>query len=145
MIKRILVPVDGSPHSVRAAELASEIAVKFEAEIVLLHVLLRGHMPEGLKKAIEVEVGTHPSRESGELAIMPQEIMARVEDKNTTQLSLKALEVIANYVLSRVAAMCHGKGIEKLTQIAEEGHPAKTILSTAERIEADMIVMEAVD
>ena len=81
MIKKILVPVDGSAHSVKAAELASDLAVKYGAEIVLLHVLLRGHMPEGLKKAIEIEVGTQPGTGTGHLVNIPQQIMARVQDK----------------------------------------------------------------
>ena len=141
MIKKILVPVDGSAHSVKAAELASDLAVKYGAEIVLLHVLLRGHMPEGLKRAIEIEVGTQPNSGTGHLVNMPQQIMARVQDKKTTQLSLEALDVIAKYVLSQVTALCRDKGVEKVTQTVEEGNPAKIILGLAESSGADMIVM----
>ena len=141
MIKKILVPVDGSPHSVKAAELASEIAVKFGAEIVLLHVLLRGHMPEGLKRAIEVEVGTRTDTGTGHLVNMPIQIMARVQDKKTTQLSLEALDAIAKYVLSQVTALCRDKGVKKVTQTVEEGNPAKIILALAESAGVDMIVM----
>ncbi len=141
MIKKILVPVDGSAHSVKAAELASDLAVKYGAEIVLLHVLLRGHMPEGLKKAIEIEVGTQPGTGTGHLVNMPQQIMARVQDKKTTQLSLEALDVIAKYVLSQVTAMCRDKGVAKVKQTVEEGNPAKIILSVAESAGVDMIVM----
>lgn len=141
MIKKILVPVDGSVHSIKAVELASDIAGKYGAEIVLLHVLLRGHMPEGLRKAIEVEVGTGRTPSPSHLVNMPQEIMARVKDKKTTQLSLEALDVIAKFVLSKVAALCREKGVEKVTQAVEEGNPTKIILEQAERGGADMIVM----
>ena len=141
MIKKILVPVDGSAHSIKAAELASDLATKYGAEILLLHVLLRGHMPEGLKKAIEVEVGMGSGGGSGHQVIMPQEIMARVKDKKTTQLSLEALDVIAKYILSKVATLCREKGVEKVTQKVEEGNPAKIILALAESSHADMIVM----
>ena len=48
MIKKILVPVDGSAHSIKAAELASDLAAKYGAEILLLHVLLRGHMKHAI-------------------------------------------------------------------------------------------------
>ena len=141
MIKKILVPVDGSAHSVKAAELASDLAVRYGAEIVLLHVLLRGHMPEGLMKAIEIEVGTQPASGTGHVVNMPQQIMARVQDKKTTQLSLEALDVIAKYVLSRVTALCRDKGVAKVTQTVEEGNPAKIILGVAESAGVDMIVM----
>ena len=141
MIKKILVPVDGSPQSVKAVEFASDLASKYDAEVVLLHVLLRGHMPEGLRKAIEVEVGTRTGASAGNLVNLPPEIMARVEDKSTTQLSLEALDVIAKFVLSRVTALCKEKGVRQVTQTVEEGNPAKIILETAESKKADMIVM----
>jgi nucleotide-binding universal stress UspA family protein len=72
---------------------------------------------------------------------MPQQIMARVQDKKTTQLSLEALDVIAKYVLSQVTALCRDRGVEKVTQTVEEGNPAKIILGLAESAGVDMIVM----
>ena len=141
MIKRILVPVDGSVHSVQAVELASEIASRFDAEIILLHILLRGHMPEGLRRAIEVEVSQRPEAGSGHLVNMPQEIMARVKDKKATQLSLEALDVIAKFVLSRVASICREKGVAEVKRTVEEGDPTEIILETAEKNNVDMIVM----
>jgi nucleotide-binding universal stress UspA family protein len=140
MIKKILVPVDGSPHSVKAVELASDLASKYEAEIVLLHVLLRGHMPDGLKKALEVEVGTRKIS-SDNLVNMPQQIMARVGSKKDTQLSLEELNYIGKYVLSSVATICRDKGIATVQQRVEEGNPAKVIIKIAEDVSADMIVM----
>jgi hypothetical protein len=47
--------VVGSSHSIKAAELASDLASKYVAEIILLQDLLRGHMPDGLRKALQVE------------------------------------------------------------------------------------------
>jgi len=38
MIKKILVPIDGSTHSKKALEFASELAAKFDAELNLLNV-----------------------------------------------------------------------------------------------------------
>ena len=140
MIKTILVPVDGSQPSIKAAELASDLAAKYDAEIVLLHVLLRGHMAEGLRKALEVEVS---SKAAGfeNLVNIPQEIMARVGDKKDRQLTLEQLEFIGNRVLASVAALCKEKGVTKVKQRVEEGEPAKTILQAAEDTKADMIVM----
>ena len=140
MIKKILVPVDGSPHSVKAVELASDLASKYEAEIVLLHVLLRGHMPDGLKKAIEIEVGSRKTS-SDHLVNMPQQIMARVGSKKDTQFSLEELNYIGKYVLSSVATICQDKGIATIKKRVEEGNPANVIIKIAEEMPADMIVM----
>lgn len=140
MIKKILVPVDGSQHSVKAVELASDLASKYDAEVILLHVLLRGHMPDGLKKALEIEVGRHKASIDN-LVIIPQEIMARVGNKKDTQLSLKELDYIGNHVLSSVAAICKDKGVSKVDKRVEEGNPAKVIIKIAGDTQADMIVM----
>ena len=40
-IKTILIPVDGSVHARKAALVGAAIATKFNARVILLHVLLR--------------------------------------------------------------------------------------------------------
>ncbi len=140
MIKKILVPVDGSAHSVKAVELASDLASKYDAEIILLHVLLRGHMPDGLKRALEVEVG---QRKDGakNLVNMPQEIMARVGSKKDAQLSIDELNFLGKYVLGSVARICQDKGVRKVEERVEEGNPANVVIKVAEDAGVDMIVM----
>ncbi len=140
MIKKILVPVDGSSHSVKAVELASDLASKYGAEIVLLHVLLHGQMPDGLKKAIEIEVGSRKTS-SDHLVNMPQQILARVGSKKDTLLTLEELNYIGKHVLSSVATICRDKGITKVQERVEEGNPANIIINIAEEMPADMIVM----
>lgn len=140
MINKILVPVDGSPHSIKAVELAASIASKFEAEIILLHVLLRGHIPAGLRKALDVELSPSKSRPEN-LVVIPQEIMARVEDKSSATLSADALDFIAKHVLSRVKQICKDAGVKKVTERVEEGNPARHILNVAEASHVDMIIM----
>jgi len=141
LLKKILVAVDGSPHSVKAVQLASDLASKYDAEIVLLHVLLRGHMPDGLKKALEIEIGGKGGRKADNLVNMPQEIMARVKTKGETQLSVEELEFIAKYVLSRVEVICKESGVSKVSKRVEEGNPAEIIVTVANESGVDMIVM----
>ncbi|MGI9373036.1 MAG: universal stress protein [Hyphomicrobiales bacterium] len=140
MLKKILVPVDGSEHSLKAVELAADLANKYDAEVILLHVLLRGHVPAGLKKALDVELSKSKARPEN-LVVIPQEIMARVEDKNTATLSADALDFIARHVLSRVKQICKDAGVKKVTERVEEGNPTRHILNIAESAKVDMIVM----
>jgi nucleotide-binding universal stress UspA family protein len=141
MIKKILVPFDGSTHSVKAVELASDLASKYDAEIMLLHVLLRGHMPEGLKRAMEVEVGHGAGRSAHHLVNYPQEILARVDDKKTTQMSVDELNFIGEKMLSGVVELCREKGVNTVTKHIDEGNPVEIILKLSESADVDMIVM----
>jgi nucleotide-binding universal stress UspA family protein len=140
VLKKILVPVDGSNHSIKAVELAAELATKFDAEVILLHVLLRGHIPAGLRKALDVELS--PTRvKPDNLVVIPQEIMARVEDKKAATLSADALEFIAKHFLSRVKQICKNAGVKKISERVEEGNPTRHILNIAAASRVDMIIM----
>lgn len=41
MFRRILVPIDGSPNSYRGLKFAIDIALKYDSEITLIHVIER--------------------------------------------------------------------------------------------------------
>ena len=142
MLNKLLVPVDGSPQSVKAVKLAAELASKYDAEIVLLHVLLRGHMPEGLKRALNIEVGkTRSHGDNMNLVIVPQEVMVRVDRPGETQLTIDELQLVGKYVLSSVEIICKDAGLSKVTRRVEEGDPARVIVKVAEEMKPDMIVM----
>ncbi len=55
MISSILVPYDGSSCSIRALELACDLAAKYEARITLLHVVTGHKVPEELAHFAERE------------------------------------------------------------------------------------------
>jgi nucleotide-binding universal stress UspA family protein len=139
-VRKILVPVDGSPHALKAAELTSDLAVKHDAEIVLLHALLSKEIPAGLKKALEIELG---EREPGydNLVNIPVEIMARIGIRKDNALSLRELGLLGQYVLSGVADKCLSRGVRKVEKRVEEGRAAEVIADVAKAIDADMIVM----
>ena len=141
MLKTILVPTDGSSHANRAVDLAGDLAVKYGAKVVLLHVLLRGHMPEGLMRAAQVEhLGTASSAPDN-LVNMPQEIMARVEGRMGTQMPLEVLDFIGKRVLAGAKQSCRDKGVQTVETQVEEGSPTEIILDLAKRANADMIIM----
>jgi nucleotide-binding universal stress UspA family protein len=55
MAKTILIATDGSSHANKAVQVGSDIAAKYGAEVVLVHVLLRDHLSENLRQMAEVE------------------------------------------------------------------------------------------
>ena len=138
MLNTILVPTDGSPHADKAVDLAADLAAKYGARIVLLHVLLRGHMPEGLVRAAQVENIGAKSDAPDNLVNIPQQIMARVEGKSGTQMPLEILQFIAKRVLAGAEKTCLDKGVQTVELAVEEGNPTEIILDYAKRTKADM-------
>ena len=55
MINKILVPLDGSGHTARTIEFASNIARQEDAAIHLLHVVEDTSIPEGVMDYIHAE------------------------------------------------------------------------------------------
>jgi nucleotide-binding universal stress UspA family protein len=141
MLDTIVVPTDGSAHADKAVDLASDLAQKYGAKIILLHVLLRGHMPEGLLRAAQVEHVGEKGGKPDNLANIPQEIMARVEGKKGTQVPIEVLEFIGKRVLASAERICKDKGVKQVDLAVEEGNPAELILDCAKKNNADMIVM----
>ena len=77
MIKKILVPIDGSEVALRALEFAIEIGKKFSSEVIALNIdipydLNRIVPPKGTnsdeKKVKEVELGAKPLEEAEAVA-----------------------------------------------------------------------------
>lgn len=141
MLNTIIVPTDGSPYADKAVDLAADLAGKYGAKIVLLHVLLRGHMPEGLLRAAQVENIGAKSGGADNLVNLPQQIMARVDGKSGNQVSLEVLQFIGKRVLAGAEKTCLDKGVPTVELAVEEGNPTEIILDYAKRTNADMIVM----
>lgn len=114
MSKIVLVPVDGSQHSKKALELATELCNGFEGELSLLHVVQS--LPQDRTLAL------------GGAAITVHDTGA-------------ALERIGGQLMdaARQLAAEHGCPVAGTKLVA--GDPAMQIVARAKEIEADMIVM----
>ena len=116
MLKRMLVAIDGSENADRALDLACDLALKYDAEIHLLHVV-RGVAedppPESLVKYAELE-----------------------------HLDIRdAAWSMGNEVLQSAANRVRRVGEVKLTTKLRAGDPSKEIEKAVGQIEADAVVM----
>ncbi|HUO41801.1 MAG TPA: universal stress protein [Methylomirabilota bacterium] len=113
-IGNILVGFDGSEHSKKAAELSVDLAVKWNAELYLIHVLEEKEtvLPEAYREYAKVE-HVDPSAYFDSI----YEFLQPVEDR------------------ARAA------GIKKLERINAWGHPAEEILKAAQEHNADVIIL----
>jgi nucleotide-binding universal stress UspA family protein len=55
MFQTILVPTDGSVHAGKALQLATDIAEKYTARLVLLHVVPSSPLPEDVRRMARSE------------------------------------------------------------------------------------------
>ena len=114
MPKQILTAVDGSKASRKALEFASELAVKFDARLHLLHVAQALHQDKTLVL--------------GGAAI-------------TVHASPEELERAGRKVVDAARAIAETLGCQQISTDTVSGDPAKQIVKRAEAHGADMIVL----
>ncbi len=144
MIETILVPTDGSTHARKATEFAAELATRFGARIVLLHVLLRDHLAEGLENVSQIQ--RHFGASEGSLAeivgdIPPEKLAEWGGQELGSEAMRHALEYVAGRIIEWAAKVAADKGIADVRSHVEDGDPIERILEWAEKENADVIVM----
>ena len=144
MIKTIVVPTDGSSHAKKACDLAADIAEKYGARMIILHVLMRhtsesdietlceeNAMPESLAKKFKdlrdsyVEMAAATYEPGPIFLLMPDDLLKEVGD----------------LILNNARQRAESKGIKNISAHIVDGTPADVIIAAAEKEKADMIVM----
>lgn len=125
MFQRILVPLDGSEHSLRALDIAIQVAKKFEGKITLVHVY-----SAAVKPVMMPEAATAPP------PMIP--IMTPLEVSKIAEAARKAGSGILMGGAERVKA----EGVPVET-ILLEGNTVQEIIKAAGEGKFDLIVMGA--
>lgn len=116
MVKKILVPVDGSEHAQKAVEFGANMAVQNDAAVHLLHVVSPTKIPEGF---IE---------------------LARSEHIEGPPINAY-LQTVGSQIIEQAETLARGKGVKEIQKDVVEGDPAETILNYAQQGGFDMIVI----
>lgn len=144
MINKVLVATDGSENAERAVIFASELAARYGASLTVLHVLLRDHLDEGLRRFAEVEHIAEPDRPS--LPSMMEQIpeahfphtLVPAEAAGSADEVVRA---VADQVLRAAEDVALENGVEKISKVTKDGNTARCILETADEMRADLIVI----
>ncbi len=115
MINKLLVALDGSNHSLKAVDYASEIAASLKAKVILLYVVKPQELPEGLRDYADLE--------------------------HIPGLDMDILKKIAGDLVSNAEIRAREKGVDDIVCEVEEGPVARTIIARAQHHDADMIVV----
>lgn len=116
MIKKILVPTDGSKGSENAIHMAVEMAKNHNAELYILYVVPKGELPKKVVNYIQ-------------------------EEKIDGGLGKLSTKVIGEAVLEPVLKKIKAQGINLGKWMVLRGDPAQEILKFAKNRQVDMIVM----
>lgn len=118
MFNTILIPIDGSAQSRRAAELGCDLATKYGASVHFLHITQSPVRDEDLAfagAATTVRVAMHAPQEE--------------------------LQQVAKHLMEVAVEHAGRQGCRQVTTEIAGGDPAQRILKTADEIKADVIVM----
>jgi nucleotide-binding universal stress UspA family protein len=143
MFKKILVATDGSDHATKAVELASEMAEKYGAKLVLVHVLQHGRVPESVRKMLEVEHLIEPrQRQQPQVAnIAGGLVTAMGQGTEASDVSYHVFETLGEHILATAKQVARDRGVKEVQKVVEDGDPVHRILACANREKADLIVV----
>ena len=120
MFERILVPLDGSKHSMRALENAVQIAKKCDGKITLIHVYS------------VLRVGVVPMAMAEPVALPPEMVNKLAE----------AVREAGSSILEDAKKKVEAEGVQSQT-LLREGHVVEEILRAAKEEDIDLIVIGA--
>ena len=136
-MKSILVSVDGSPYATRAMSIACDLAALHQADLKLLHVLMRDKDPgDFLNLPIASEIESGALEQLKALAAAPSPELTAADVMRSPNASGK---VVPTPILE--AAAKADRGLEYQILAPKDGNPADCIVAAAEDANVDTIVM----
>ena len=115
MIKKILIAVDGSKHSLSSVSYGAEIAKAMDAQVLLYHVVKPYKLPDALR------------------------VFAKAEHMQTFDPEL--LRKGAQYLLAGALSEARKAGVKNVEIETDEGPIARSIIDRAKTFKADLIVI----
>lgn len=146
-MKTILVPTDGSAAAEKALDLALDLAEKHNANIKLMHVLLRDKEPDELLRLPELSAaegdvaGALKTLERSEETPRTAEELMSARNTPSRPSPESLLRNIGAHVLKRASAYAENRGVSAEALDLADGTAALAIKAAALSTNADTIVM----
>jgi len=143
MFKKILCASDGSDHSGKALDLAIDLATKYAASLVILHVPHRSENIDALQRFAEIEGLSKPvNLELKRLqALDPGLDIATGSAFQDAAISPRLLIEIGQHIIDRAKNRAQQKGLKNVDARIENGDPADSILHCINEENIDCVVM----
>lgn len=143
MFNKILCPIDGSKHADKALDLAIDLADKYGAELVIMHVPQPSENVASLRRFAEVEglaqeVNNEIERlQSMDLRSPLTTDIAFIE----SSISPRLLIEIGQYLVDGARAHAETRGVSRVSSRIETGDPAERILEAIDAENVDCVIM----
>ena len=144
MMERLLVALDGSPHSDKALDVAADLAETYSAELLLVHVMSSAplrlaerelaaseYVDELASWATEREHTGSPIAEGG-----GRDLLLHYSD-----LTHHFRQTIGKHLIAAAKRKLSGRKIDPLHAMLADGDPAETIVKLAKEKMADAVVI----
>jgi nucleotide-binding universal stress UspA family protein len=145
MMKRVLVALDGSDHAKRAMDLACEMASRFDAELIAVHVIPNKSISQAERRMAEAELESEGAKDFNVTSLMGAGSDARLEShllaKQAADTQGRLRWAVGKRLMSDARARGKEKAVQKIRTITRTGDPAKEILRVASEEHADIIIM----
>ena len=142
MITCILCPIDGSEHSDKAVELACDLADRYQAKLVFLHVFLKGM---NLDDLMQFESNAHLQdlvrQESERINELVRAMAGPYATPYVPPMDSEVVKRIGEVVVADAQLAAKQRGLEGYSALLADGDTVDLILSYAETLNADLIVM----
>jgi nucleotide-binding universal stress UspA family protein len=144
MFQSILVATDNSYHARKAVDLAADLAEKYQARLLILHVIDPRQASPDLRHMAEVEhmIKADPGNKGLNAVLgLPGDWAARMTSlRESADDTMAVLTAIGNHLLGGARQQVSDR-VQNVETRLEQGDPAQCILDVADQEEADLIVV----
>ena len=145
MIKRVLIAVDGSEHAHKATALACDMASRFGADLIAVHVVPDKPLSEAERKMAEVEFQGEVARDFDITRFADARDDIRLMSQQLTQQAAETARrfrvALGERLIADAEAQARQRGVPSVRTVLREGDPAAAILNLAREESANIIVM----
>jgi nucleotide-binding universal stress UspA family protein len=143
MFNKMLCPTDGSDHANQALDLAIDMAKKYDAALVIMHVPHRSENIDALQRFAEIEgISKHVNTEINRLRSMDYRLDLDTDSVlQSSGISPRLLIEIGEHIINGAKGRAERKGLENVDARLEAGDPADRILECIDAEQIDCVIM----
>jgi len=143
MFTKILCPTDGSDHAYKALDLAVDMAKKYDAELLIMHVPHRSENIDALRRFAEIEgLAPHVNTEIDRLRSLDYRITVATDTAfQDSSISPRLLIEVGHHIVKGAKGRAERSGLEKIDTRLEVGDPADRILKCIDEENVDCVIM----